>query len=78
MPNKHYDSQWRKVPNNHYDESKNSGAAPTYDWRHHFGMGGNSTISGAASTISQSVNRGASDVLEPKFDAAHPETDGLP
>ena len=53
VPNKHYDSQWRK-------------------------MDGDSTINGAASTISQSVNRGASDVLEPKFHAAHPETDGLP
>ena len=39
---------------------------------------GDSTINGAASTISQSVNRGASDVRDPKFDAARSETDGVP
>ena len=53
MPNKNYDSQWRKID-------------------------GDSTISGAALTISQSRNRGASDVLEQEFHAAHQETDGMP
>ena len=41
-------------------------------------MNGASTINGAAYTISQSFNRGASDVLKPKFNAARPETDGVP
>ena len=35
-------------------------------------------MNGAASTISQSVKRGASDVLERTFEATRPETDGLP
>ena len=39
---------------------------------------GGSTINGAASPINQSMNRGASDILQPKFHAAHPKTDGLP
>ena len=44
-------------------------------WRE---IDGASTTNGAASTISQLVNRGTSGVLEPKLDAARPETDGLP
>ena len=57
--------QYKDVPNTHYDSQ----------WRH---IDGDSTINGATSTISQSMNRGASGVLEPKFHASHPETDGLP
>ena len=39
---------------------------------------GVSMTNGAASTISQLVNRGASDVPEQKFNAARQETHGLP
>ena len=53
VPNKKYDSQWRKID-------------------------GDSTIRRAMATISRSVNRGASDVLQPKCDTARSETDNLP
>ena len=54
------------------------GAAPTYDRKKKVGIGCVSVINGAACTISQSVNQGASDIPEPKIDAARPENDGVP
>ena len=39
---------------------------------------GTSMTNVAGSMINQLVNRGTLDVLEPKIDASHPETDGLP
>ena len=51
--------------------------ARRYDnhWRE---IDGASTTNGAASTIGQLDNRGTLTVLEQTFDAARPETDGLP
>ena len=57
--------QYREVPNKNYDSQ----------W---IKIEGDSTSSKAATTIGQSMNRGASDVLQPKFDAARSETDNCP
>ena len=51
---------------------------PTYNRQNFSSIGGDSPISGVASTNSQSATKGALDVLELNFHAAHPETDGMP
>ena len=81
----HYDSKWNYIGTpSSYEKRKifdiNSGTTingPRYgnQWRRVLGA---FTTNGAASTISQSMNQGATYVLEPTFHAAHPETDGLP
>ena len=55
-----YVHQYEKVPNKHYDSK----------WRQIYD---DSTISKAASTISDLTDRGAWDVPAPKFDPAYPD-----